>query len=247
MHEFIKPQGQIISFIKLPGPHQMAIDEQLLEESFRQKNFIASFRIYKWDGIWLSIGKNQKKVPEKWIALTKEKKINIVRRPSGGNAVLHSGGLTYSIIWHRDRIGKERNYFEHCKWLIKGFDELGFPLRFGKDKQNLLLNNCFATSTNADLIDMNGEKRIGSAQLWRNKHVLQHGEIILDPPKDLWIEIFGMNPPSSVPRFISRESLEPFLLKSFTSYYQNIQWNERQLTKKELHQVSISSNKYLPW
>ena len=49
--------------------------------------------------------------------------------------------------------------------------------------------NCFSTSTYADLIDENGQKRIGSAQFWRKGRLLQHGEIILDPPKELWEEV----------------------------------------------------------
>ena len=85
--------------LKLSGPEQMAIDLFLLEKSFKEKDFYMALRFYTWDGDWLSIGKNQKELPSIWLELLKNEKLKIVRRPSGGNAVLHSKGLTYALIW----------------------------------------------------------------------------------------------------------------------------------------------------
>ena len=50
-------------------------------------------------------------------------------------------------------------------------------------------------------MDENGQKRIGSAQLWRNGHLLQHGEILLDPPPKLWAEVFHSDPPNPAPKY----------------------------------------------
>ena len=85
--------------LELSGPEQMAIDLFLLEKSFTDKDFFMAIRFYTWDGDWLSIGKHQKELPRKWLKLLKNEQLKIVRRPSGGNAVLHSGGLTYALIW----------------------------------------------------------------------------------------------------------------------------------------------------
>ena len=85
--------------LKLKGPEQMAIDLFLLEKSFMKQNFHMALRFYTWDGDWLSIGKNQRRLPEIWLQLVKNEKLRIVRRPSGGKAVLHSQGLTYALIW----------------------------------------------------------------------------------------------------------------------------------------------------
>jgi lipoate-protein ligase A len=52
-------------------------------------------------------------------------------------------------------------------------------------------SNCFASSTAADLVDRAGVKRIGSAQCWQHGRLLQHGEILLDPPPTLWKAVFG--------------------------------------------------------
>ena len=55
--------------LELSGPEQMAIDLFLLEKSLAEKNFNMAVRFYTWDGDWLSIGKNQKELPKKWIEL----------------------------------------------------------------------------------------------------------------------------------------------------------------------------------
>ena len=84
---------------ELSGPEQMAIDLFLLERSFSENNFNMAIRFYTWNGDWLSIGRNQKELPRKWIELVKNGELKIVRRPSGGKAVLHSRGLTYALVW----------------------------------------------------------------------------------------------------------------------------------------------------
>ena len=96
--------------LELSGPEQMAIDLFLLEKSFTDKDFFMSIRFYTWDGDWLSIGKHQKELPRKWLKLLKNEQLKIVRRPSGGNAVLHSGGLTYALIWKDPPRNKKESY-----------------------------------------------------------------------------------------------------------------------------------------
>ena len=62
------------------------------------------------------------------------KKLHLIRRPSGGNAVLHSGGLTYSLIWPSPPKKRKEAYLYTCKWLISAFSSLGLPLQFGNQK-----------------------------------------------------------------------------------------------------------------
>ncbi len=228
----------------MSGCQQMALDENLLDESMKGSDPSAFFRLYKWEGIWLSIGKNQKSINKKWVELLNSKKLNIVRRPSGGSAVLHSGGLTYSFVLPCDRSGKNQNYFYHCQWLIKAFKELGISLDFGKKKQNLLIENCFTSSTKADLLDSNGFKRIGSAQLWKNKHLLQHGEILLSPSKDLWEQVFGWSPPEDLPINTKEKDLEQFLIRNFVSFYPEFNWEESSLTEEEMIKISKIALRY---
>ena len=222
----------------------MALDENLLDESIKKNDSLASFRLYRWEGDWLSIGKNQRSINSKWIDLLENGKINIVRRPSGGSAVLHSGGLTYSFVLPSDRKSKNKSYFHNCQWLIKAFQELGISLKFGEKKQNLSIENCFTTSTPADLIDSHGYKRIGSAQLWKNKHLLQHGEILLDPSRELWEEVFESKPPEALPSYFKRKNIEKLLVKNFTSFYPTFKWKKRSLTEEEMVYISQIAIKY---
>ena len=175
--------------LELSGPEQMAIDLFLLEKSFTDQKFNMAIRFYTWDGDWLSIGKNQKELPKGWLKLIKNEQLKIVRRPSGGNAVLHSRGLTYALIWKYPPRNKKESYLKTTQWLKYGFKKAGVDLFFGDDPVSISNSNCFSTSTLADLIDKDKNKHIGSAQYWRKGHLLQHGEILMEPSKQLFFEI----------------------------------------------------------
>jgi lipoate-protein ligase A len=91
---------------------------------------------------------------------------------------------------------------------------MGEPLRSGSQAASLQRSSCFATSTAADLVHANGAKRVGSAQLWRGGHLLQHGSIQLDPCPLLWREVFGVDPPDLDPLPLAGIALEEHLLRS---------------------------------
>ncbi len=241
----LRGKGKIIESIKLNGPFQMATDAMLLEESIKSDEFSIVLRFYTWEGPWLSIGKNQKNLPEHWVQLFHQKKLNIVRRPSGGNAVLHSGGLTYSLIWGKPPREKLQAYFFTSQWLINCFSDLGMPLHFGNDRQTSQSNsNCFELASKADLIDNQGIKRIGSAQYWRKGNLLQHGEIVLDPPKELWLEIFKSKPPKNPSNTFPRWDLENLLTLSLKKFLPNISWEKKVLDKEDLLKVKENSKHY---
>ena len=208
--------------LKLSGPEQMAIDLFLLEKSFKEKDFYMALRFYTWDGDWLSIGKNQKKLPSIWLELLKNEKLKIVRRPSGGNAVLHSKGLTYALIWKYPPRNKKESYLKTSKWLREGIKKAGVDLFFGNQSVNMSNNNCFATSTLADLVDKNNNKHIGSAQYWKKGHLLQHGEILMEPSKKLWKKVFNTDPPKIKQEVKDQEKIIFFLQESFTKTWPNL-------------------------
>ena len=85
---------------------------------------------------------------------------------------------------------------------------------------------------------------MGSAQLWRKGHLLQHGEILLDPPSELWMEIFKTKAPKPAPHYIPRKGLDENLLNSSRSYWPEIDWQHEKLTKKELDSIAITAEKY---
>jgi len=154
-----------------------------------------TLRFYQWPRPTLSLGFHQQRLPAHWLELAASGVIDLVRRPSGGRAVLHGGDLTYALIWPTPPPQRAEAYRRACCWLQQGFAALDLPLEFGEAAINRDRDSCFATSTAADLVHANGSKRIGSAQLWRRGALLQHGSILIQPEGALWREIFGVDPP----------------------------------------------------
>ena len=239
-----KKEGHLFSQITLPGPEQMALDVILLEKSLKNPKLSIALRFYTWKGPWLSIGKNQTKLPKKWLELARIGKLQIVRRPSGGRAVLHDSGLTYALIWSSPPKKKRESYFQANQWLIKGFSDLGLPLKFGNQSANSIAMDCFQTATKADLVDLDGNKRVGSAQLWRHGHLLQHGEILINPTQKLWLEVFDTPPPKAIPLEISKEKLATSLKRALKSYWSELNWQSQEFSQKELLEITKNNPNY---
>ena len=157
----------------------------------------------------------------------------MVRRPSGGRAVLHAGGLTYALIWPDAPRQRKQAYREACQWLIDGFSSLGLTLQFGDNADSVDDPNCFARSTAADLVDQDGVKRIGSAQRWQHGCLLQHGEIMLDPPEELWQSIFAESAPPSAPGSIPRDGLDHHLSNALQTVWNQLSWSVDGLSCQE--------------
>lgn len=189
----------------LTGDWQMAIDGWLLDQR------APAFRLYRWERPTLSLGFHQRSLEAHWGELAAAGVIDLVRRPSGGRAVLHAGELTYALVWPEAVANRQRAYALACGWLLEAFGRMGLPLEPGRQAASCQRSSCFATSTPADLVHGCGGKRIGSAQLWRRGCLLQHGSILLDPPADLWERVFGA-PPPHLPRLpLEGRALETLL------------------------------------
>ncbi len=230
--------------LKLTGPCQMALDMMLLEESIKAKNDQPMIRFYSWEGDWLSVGSHQKIFPERWKTLVRNQKLNLVRRPSGGGGVLHVGGLTYALVWPSPPKSRPKAYLKACEWLTKGFLKTGLVLQFGNKSPMREVENCFGTSSVADLVDQFGQKRVGSAQYWRFGQLLQHGEILLDPPKALWQEVFNEEPPSPAPSWVPRQGLDQILKKSFLTEWRGLEWKADQLSMEDWNQMNTKGERY---
>ena len=222
-----------INPLELTGPEQMAIDLFLLEKSFIDESFHMAIRFYTWDGDWLSIGKSQKEIPEAWLQLLRNEKLKVVRRPSGVNAVLHSRGLTYALIWKNPPRNKKESYFKTTQWLKEGFKKAGVDLSFGNQSVNISNNNCFATSTLADLVDSDKNKHIGSAQYWKKGHLLQHGEILMEPSKKLWKKVFNTDPPKIRDELKEKDKIIKFLKESLIKTWPNLYLSNYKLDKRD--------------
>ena len=154
--------------------------------------FDGVLRFYTWQPAAISLGYHQKDYPDHWRNLTwSGKPLDIVRRPTGGRAVLHQGDLTYMVVTSIAPGKRLAVYKQICQFLIAGWRSLGVNLEYGTaTKEYIQQQNCFATATGSDLITRDGNKVIGSAQLRRGKTVLQHGSMILNTNPNLYQRVF---------------------------------------------------------
>jgi lipoate---protein ligase len=242
------------------GKVQMAIDTWLLEKH-KQDNYPPTLRFYTWTPAAISCGYHQKKIPSFWKELHWQgKTLEIVRRPTGGQAVLHQGDLTYAIVTSASSGKRLEVYKNICQFLIEGWRSLGVELKYGTAGKEYANNlNCFATSTIADLITIDGKKAIGSAQLRRGKAILQHGSMSLSTNVDLFDRIFrqedteqthkGRSPGIAPTRLINlitsaenrnETSIIDFLKQAAVNYFK-IELNEQPISESEW----IEIQKYL--
>lgn len=166
-----------------------------------------ALRFYQWSRPTLSLGHLQKDIPAHWRSLAQAGRIDIVRRPTGGRAVLHSGDLTYAVA-ARYRQGNRVEIYQHlCEFLIRGWRKLGVELHYGEAGRGYRHRpNCFGVATQADLVDSQGHKFIGSAQRYSRivqegaqgeRVVLQHGSMQLAPDASLFEALFAAPAPQS--------------------------------------------------
>jgi lipoate---protein ligase len=183
---------RLIPFLQGAGQLQMAIDRWLFEQC--QANLHPPvLRFYAWTPAAISLGYHQKQWPSHWQFLRwQDQPLDLVRRPTGGRAVLHAGDLTYSLVLPHQS-GHRRDTYDHiCRFLIEGWRSLHIPLHFGHAGRGYQRQvNCFESATAADLVMPNGAKLIGSAQAWRGQTVLQHGSMQLQANPDLQRQVFG--------------------------------------------------------
>lgn len=171
----------------------MALDESMLNYSIGSS--VTSLRFYSWIKPTLSIGRNQK-ISDVNLSELKDKKIDLVRRPTGGSAVLHDDELTYSIAM-RIPSGSFSGIAETCRMIHGAISEA---------LQNLKINTEFAepTSTAPKISDpvcfsipsqtellIRGKKVVGSAQMRRNGYLMQHGSIPFSAKTELLPKLFN--------------------------------------------------------
>ncbi len=187
---------KFVPFEVLTGKENMQKDSDLLDFAISEKLSYPIFRLYGWHPACISLGRNQQDafIDKKFL---KDTKIDLVKRLTGGRALLHDDEITYSYICpvsflkHGENITK--SYMEICGFLIEKFAKLGIELDFGGSKPvNTKFDYCMLISTGADLC-YNGKKLIGSAQCRKEGYILQLGSILYDYKRDLLEKIFHEN------------------------------------------------------
>lgn len=197
------------------GAENMQTDSDLLDFAVQNKLDYPIFRLYGWHPACISLGRNQQDafIDKKFL---KDTGIDLVKRLTGGRALLHDNEITYSYICpvsclkHGENV--MQSYVEISQILIDGFAKLGIELDFGASKPvNTKFDYCMLISTGADLC-YKGKKLIGSAQCRKESYILQHGSILYDYDAALLEKIF--NEPVSTDTITSVKEINPDILKN---------------------------------
>ena len=179
---------KLLNYAVHNGFENMRIDSELLENAIQKNSNEPIFRLYGWSPRCVSLGRNQN-------GDFLHKNIDVVRRLTGGRALLHDNEITYSFVSPISFIPNGESVTKSYKYisgiLIDFFKTLGIELDFGENKKvSTHFDYCMLLSTGADVC-YKGEKIIGSAQFRKNGYVLQHGSILFGYDKDFLEELFN--------------------------------------------------------
>ncbi|WP_013320785.1 lipoyl protein ligase domain-containing protein [Gloeothece verrucosa] len=184
---------RFIPLMAASGRLQMAVDTWLLEQHLKG-NQPSVLRFYRFEPLVISLGFLQRTYPQHWDSLQIER----VRRPTGGRAVLHSNDLCYSVITSNIKGKRAEIYQQLCEFLVQGWRDLGLELYYGEAGRGYIHKaSCFGTATNADLVDAEGNKFIGSALRCSHEGIIQQGSMQLDTDPNLFQAIFGEAAPKA--------------------------------------------------
>ncbi|SMC88132.1 lipoate--protein ligase family protein [Sporomusa malonica] len=166
----------------------MAVDEAILH-AHAAGTAPPTLRFYGWQPAAVSLGYFQKAETEVDLAECQRQGIDVVRRLTGGRAVLHDAELTYSIVVREDHplipATITASYRYLSQGLLAGLKQLGIDAHmtmpkaaYGQTKRHQASAACFDAPSHYELTAQ-GRKLVGSAQVRKNGVILQHGSILL--------------------------------------------------------------------
>ncbi len=167
------------------GRWNMAVDEALLEAVTTGESRPV-LRLYGFAPPTLSVGRFQPTAGRLAFDRLERDGVLFVRRPSGGQAVLHTDELTYAIVLGKDHLapfGKRNVYRFAARLLLSALAKVGVgAARLSQGERGNPMNpDCFGSSGEYEIDSASGLKLVGSAQMVSRSAVLQHGSIPLSP------------------------------------------------------------------
>ena len=171
---------------ELRAAENMAVDEAVFRLG-RREGLPPTLRFFGWSPPAVSLGYFQKTSREIDVEACRRAGIDIVRRPTGGKAVLHDQELTYSLsaavdhpLFTGDILGTYR-IISSC--IEEALQRLGLTPEVAIEGRSAagtpLEGYCFAAPSRYELL-VGGRKICGSAQIRTSGSFLQHGSLLID-------------------------------------------------------------------
>jgi lipoyl(octanoyl) transferase len=175
--------------------HNMAKDAWCLERSRRTGR--PALRLYAWERLTLSVGRSQRIGREIDVAACRAAGVPLVRRITGGRAVLHGSDLTYAVTAPTALPGFGGGimaiYRSLSRVFVRFLSDLGCAPEVkaytGRERLELASPICFSTPSAFEIL-VGGRKLVGSAQRLLADAFLQHGSLPLAPQWELLSRLF---------------------------------------------------------
>ena len=218
----------------LAGARNMARDVATLEAAVAGEA-PPTLRLYGWNPACLSLGRHQDLTAVD-LDFCRREGIDVVRRPTGGRALLHHLELTYSVVaplgTHPLPSPLQEAYRKICGALVRAARSWGIAAELTGGEVNLHLPGprtavpCFKAPAGGEVV-VEGRKIIGSSMRARRGFILQHGAILLDWDGHLQAGSMGLSDDSGlrphVTTFVDRLGAVPDradLEKSFADAFE---------------------------
>jgi len=175
-------------FIDSPasGAENMARDHALMERAAASGEWM--LRVYAWRAPTVSLGRNQTARGLYDLERIRARGIGVVRRPTGGRAILHDREITYSVTAPTEAAGDLHASYERInRLLVHALRGLGVDARIAAPTSRAAspgLAPCFDEPAAGELT-VNGRKLAGSAQWRAGGALLQHGSILIADDQSL--------------------------------------------------------------
>ncbi len=182
------------------GAENMALDEALMSRARESGEWV--MRVYGWSSPTISLGRNQTARGRYDLDRIRARRLGVVRRPTGGRAILHDREITYSVTAPVAGAGDLRQSYERInRLLLAALRDLGVDARVADRAKRAAgpgMAPCFDEPSEGELVT-GGRKLAGSAQ-WRvDGALLQHGSILVEDDQtalaDLTVEPQRAVPP----------------------------------------------------
>jgi lipoate-protein ligase A len=162
------------------GAQNMALDEALMDRARATGEWV--LRVYSWRTPTISLGRNQTARGHYDLDRIRRQGVAVVRRPTGGRAILHDHEITYSVTAPVAAAGDLRASYDRINGLLlSALRAIGIRAELAAKSNRATgpgMTPCFDEPAAGELT-FEGRKLAGSAQYRENNALLQHGSILI--------------------------------------------------------------------
>lgn len=179
------------------GAENMARDSGLMDRARETGQSV--FSVYSWERPTLSLGRNQTASGKYDLDAIQSRGMDVVRRPTGGRALLHDREVTYSVTAPIAPDESLNESYERINGLLlEALFSLGVQATVATANTPALRPGeipCFAEPSKGELVSA-GRKLVGSAQVREDGALLQHGSILIEDDQALIAQV-SLVPPTT--------------------------------------------------